>query len=157
MDFYGLAKDILVPLAVPIVLASSLIVTFYFDRRRVRREQENEIENAARVIYRDAFFLREQYNVMLITWHYNKKIDPERYTVIESTSERIFKNLYGNPAVYKRYFKGFHLEIQKNTLNYKKLPYVLSELEIRIKSIVIAHPGLVATRQSAAACLGASA
>ncbi len=135
MDFYDLAKDILVPLLAPTVAAFSLIGAFYFDRRRARIARETEIENAAGAIYRDAIFLKNQYNAIMAAWYYDKKIEPERCTVAEATSKRIFKNLYVSPYVYKKYFMGFHLEIQENTINYEKLPHVLSELEIRIKNI----------------------
>ena len=135
MEFYGFAKDILVPGLAPLVAAFSLIVTFYFDRRRTRAQQENEIENAARAIYRDSLLLREQYQMIGYTRRSEEEIDNERYVVTESASKRIFKNLYNNPDIYNRYLDGFHIKIEKNMINYEKLPLIVSELEFRLEKI----------------------
>lgn len=135
MDYYDIAKDILVPLVAPTVAASALIFTFYLDRRRIRTRQKNEIENSARAIYRDALFLREHYRLIMLALLFNEKVAPERYTVAEAAFERIFKSLYGNPSVYDQYFKGVHLKIKEGEINLEKLPLMLSEFEVRGKTI----------------------
>lgn len=135
MNIYDFAKEILVPLLAPTVAASSLIITFRLDRRRIRREHENQIENAARAIYRDALSLRHQYAKLVMSWHDRKEIAPERYDLIESTGERIIKNLYDNPFVYERYFQGFQFKVPQDKPNKEGILSLLGEMEIGLKSM----------------------
>ncbi len=118
-EMYKLLKDIVVPLAAPLIAITTLLLFAHNERTRFEIAAEHKVDARAGAVKRDLEILLATYAPYAV--QVSVTMDANRIKMIDDTSERLFGEIYRDPLVYKKYFKGKHL------------PLLLSELEVRLK------------------------
>jgi hypothetical protein len=127
MNVDPIIKDVLIPVLSPFVAVLTLALFVRQERRKLTIQRETELDIAARSIYRDLRLLRDEYQLLGLMIGKGESVEAERISTIQNTSQRIFKYLLEDPAVFEVYFLKPKARVKRT-----KLPLLLGELQIKL-------------------------
>ena len=129
VELYDLTKDLVIPVASPIIAAAALIITIVIESKRIRKNQYKNLFLATAGLYRDLDWAWQQYKVRAGELELKQPTPPARVREIKDAWDRVFQRIFSDPAT----LEGFYQQYLTNTKG--NLMLLLSEVKVRLDKV----------------------